>query len=179
MKPDRPRGVETLTFAAGASALAAAVFAIYRPVLASYFFNDDFQWLADAQTFDAARLLRLSRYDHFYRPVIEIYFYIGIRLFGCAPLPFHLASVGVHVINTLVLYCFARALREARSFAALAAMLFCVQPGYVETVAWVGAITDLLPAMWFCSRCGCTCCFSCAAAPGSTRGRLPHSPPAC
>src|SRR4029077_7525245 len=93
--------------------------------------------------------LHLSRYDHFYRPIVEIYFYLGDRLFGCAAFPFHLASLGIHLINTLVLYLFARALTGNRFFAALTAMLFCVQDGYVEAVAWVGAITDLLPSLWY------------------------------
>ncbi|PYQ93095.1 MAG: hypothetical protein DMF96_31065 [Acidobacteria bacterium] len=36
-----------------------------------------------------------------------------------------------------------------RFAAALTAMLFCVQDGYVEAVAWVAAITDLLPSLWY------------------------------
>jgi hypothetical protein len=146
---DRGRGADALAWAAGALALTAAVVVIYRPALASYFFNDDFQWLESARTFDPANLLHLGRYDHFYRPIIEIYFYLGERLFGCAALPFHLVSLGIHLTNTLVLYLFARALTGNRFFAALTATLFCVQDGYVEAVAWVGAITDLLPALWY------------------------------
>jgi len=149
MTGDQGRGAEALTLAAGALALTAAVFVIYRPALASYFFNDDFQWLEGARTFDAANLLNLSRYDHFYRPIVEIYFYLGERLFGCAALPFHLVSLGIHLINTLVLYLIARALTGNGFVAALTAMLFCVQDGYVEAVAWVGAITDLLPSLWY------------------------------
>jgi len=145
----RGRGAGALAWAAGAFALTAAVVVVYRPALGSYFFNDDFQWHERARTFDAANLLDLSRYDHFYRPIVEIYFYLGERLFGCAALPFHLVSLGIHLINTLVLYLFARALTGNRFAAALTAMLFCVQDGYVEAVAWVAAITDLLPSLWY------------------------------
>lgn len=131
------------------AALLAAVTLVYRAAALSYFLNDDFQWLQGARQFEFANLFHLERYDHFYRPVIEIYFYLGRRLFGCAPLPFHLASIGIHLLNTLVLFFFARALTGRSDFGALAALLFAVQPGHVQAVAWVGAITDLLPALWY------------------------------
>jgi hypothetical protein len=31
----------------------------------------------------------------------------------------------------------------------MTALFFAVQPGYVQAVVWVGAITDLLPALWY------------------------------
>jgi len=143
------RGRARLLAAVGAAALAAAVLGIYVPALSAYFYHDDFQWLQGAPLFDAARWLDLGQYDHFYRPVIEVYFAAGYRLFGCAALPFHLASVGVHLLATCVLFLFARALTGRSAFAWLTAALFAVQPSYVDAIAWVGAITDLLPALWF------------------------------
>lgn len=122
---------------------------IYYEAAVSFFFDDDFHWLQGARQFQAANLLRLDRYDHFYRPVIEIYFYLGQRVFGCSPLPFHLLSIGIHLVTTLVLFLFARSLTGGLAFASLAAVLFAVQPGYVEAIAWIGAITDLLPALWY------------------------------
>ena len=122
---------------------------IYHEALASYFFHDDFHWLQGARLFEAANLVRLDRYDHFYRPVVEVYFYLGQRVFGCAPLPFHLLSIGIHLLTTLVLFLFARTLTGGLAFASLATVLFAVQPGYVQAVAWIGAITDLLPALWY------------------------------
>ncbi len=64
-------------------------------------------------------------------------------------MPFHIASIAIHLINTLLLFLLARALTGRTSFAWLAALLFCVQPGYTEAVAWVAAITGLLSATWF------------------------------
>lgn len=133
----------------GALLLVAAVGFIYYEAAGTYFFNDDFQWLQGTRELELANLLRFDRYDHFYRPVIEIYFHVGQRLFGCNALPFHLASIGVHLLNTLLLFLFARALSGHLPFAALTALFFCVQPGYVQAVVWVGAITDLLPALWY------------------------------
>jgi len=91
----------------GAVALTAVVAAIYRDVTRTYYFNDDFQWLQGARTFALANVLHIERYNHFYRPIIEIYFFIGRRAFGCDALSFHLASVAVHLCNTALLYGFA------------------------------------------------------------------------
>lgn len=142
----RPGAIVTI---GGALLLVAAVGFIYNEAAGTYFFNDDFQWLQGTRELEPANLLRFDRYDHFYRPVIEIYFHAGQRLFGCNALPFHLASIGVHLLNTLLLFLFARALSGHLPFAALTALFFCVQPGYVQAVVWVGAITDLLPALWY------------------------------
>jgi len=134
----------------GAAALTAVVIFIYRDAFRSYFFNDDFQWLQGARTFAAFNPLRLERYSgQFYRPVIEIYFFVGRRVLGCNPFAFHLASVLIHLLNTAVLYKFARSLVKGAAFAALTAVFFAFQPGYVQAVVWVGAITDLLPALWY------------------------------
>jgi hypothetical protein len=133
----------------GAVALTAIVAAIYRDVTRTYYFNDDFQWLQGARTFALANVLHIERYNHFYRPIIEIYFFIGRLAFGCDALSFHLASVAVHLCNTALLYGFARALTKSTVFAGLTALLFAVQPGYVQAVVWVAASTDLLPATWY------------------------------
>jgi hypothetical protein len=134
---------------AGAVAVVAAVAQIYQKAALSYFFNDDFQWLQSAQHFHWSRLVDLSQYDHFYRPVIEVYFFVGLQLFGCAAFPFHVASLVIHLLCTAILFQFARALTANVAFAALSAVFFSVLPGYFEAVAWVGAITDLLPALWY------------------------------
>lgn len=135
--------------AAGALILIVAVGLIYYRAAGTYFYNDDFQWLQGSRQFELANVVRLERYDHFYRPVIEVYFHVGGRLFGCSALPFHLASIGIHLLSTVLLFLFARDLSGRLSFASLTALFFCLQPGYVQAVVWVGAITDLLPAFWY------------------------------
>jgi hypothetical protein len=132
-----------------AAAVVTIVTVIYREATLSYFFNDDFHWLAQSQLFEPSNLLHLERYDHFYRPVIEIYFFVGLTLFGCDAFPFHVASVIIHLLTAFVLFQFARTLAASTTFALLTAALFAVQPGYTEAVSWVGAITDLLPALWY------------------------------
>ena len=132
-----------------AIAIVVVVCVIYWEAARSYFFNDDFQWLSDAERFHALGLLHLERYDHFYRPVIEIYFSLGRALFGCAALPFHLGSIAIHLLSVLLLALFAYDLTGRGWLAGTGALFFAVQPGFVEAVAWIGAITDLLPAFWY------------------------------
>lgn len=132
-----------------AALVIAAVGWIYRVAVHGYFFNDDFQWLQMAMRFDVAHLFRVEQYSHFYRPVVEAYFTIGYRLFGCDPYPFHLASVAIHLLTGLVVFLFARAFARRADFALICAVIFLVQPSYVDAVAWVGAITDQLPALWY------------------------------
>jgi hypothetical protein len=134
-----------------ALAVVGAVGVIYDHAVFSSFFNDDFHWLAQTRRFEAANLFRLDRYDHFYRPVIELYFLAGLNAFGCNPFPFHITSLTIHLLCTLVLFLFARALTASEAFATLTAVFFAVQPGYVQAVTWIGAITDLLPALWYLS----------------------------
>ncbi|MCX6550838.1 MAG: glycosyltransferase family 39 protein, partial [Acidobacteria bacterium] len=147
--PDRMRTQAAALWGAAAVALAIAVALIYASAIDSYFFNDDFQWLQSAYRFEAARFIHLDRYDHFYRPVIETYFYLGYRLFGCDARAFHLVSVGIHVLVTLLVYMLGRSLTGNRAFAGLAALFFAVLPGFVDAVSWIGAITDQLPAIWY------------------------------
>ena len=143
---DRWRAARTVLLVSAAAAAAAIV---YRDAVLAYLLEDDFHWFGEARRFEWGNLLHLERYGHFYRPVIEIYFFVGQRLFGCAPMPFHLASLSIHFVNTATVFFFARRLSSSARFAGLTVLLFVLQPGYVQAVAWVAAITDLLGAFWY------------------------------
>jgi len=144
-----PRAAAALTSsAAGALVCGLAAF-IYWDAAGSWFFNDDFHWLDQSWTIRIAQFADLSRYDHFYRPLIETYFAWGLNLFGCDPLAFHRASIVIHVLTTGLVYLLGRELGMARPFAYVAALWFVAQSGPVEAVAWVGAVTDLLPGFWY------------------------------
>ena len=135
-------------WAAAALLVLGLVAVVYRGALDANFHDDDFNWLFDARRFDWAHLVDFTRYSHFYRPVVELYFTAGLAAFGCAPAPFHALSIAIHLANVAQVFVLAHALTGRALAAYLAALLFCVQPGYVEAVVWVGAITDLLPAFW-------------------------------
>ena len=129
--------------------LIAVVVAIYARSTSGYFFDDDFHWLVQTQSFTPTRFFELWRYDHFYRPVIEVYFASGLAAFGCNPFPFHVASVVVHLLTTACVYWLGRALSGSWIAGFVAALFFAVQPGLTDAVTWIGAITDQLPVLWY------------------------------
>jgi hypothetical protein len=146
VKSPLPRPITAVTVAI---LVIAAVWLVYQQAVFAYFLDDDFDWFATARRFEWANLIRLDQYNHFYRPIVAIYFFFGQRILGCTAFPFHLASLCLHLLNTTVLFLFAWRLANSVLFALLTVVLFVVQPGYVEAVAWVAAITDLLPAFWY------------------------------
>lgn len=133
----------------GAASILLAIVVIYARSTTAYFFDDDFHWLVQTQSFTPGRIFDLSRYDHFYRPVIEYYFAIGLAVFGCNPFPYHVASVAIHVLTTAAVFALARSLARSSIAAYLAALFFAVQPGMTDAVTWIGAITDQLPVLWY------------------------------
>lgn len=127
-----------------------AVAAVYHQAADAYFLEDDFQWLVSAWHFRFSNLLDVNRYNEFYRPVIEIYFYIFARAFGRSPALFHWVSIALHALNGLVVYGLMQAASHDRRFAFFTALGFVVLPGYVDAVVWVGAIAEPLSTLFYC-----------------------------
>ena len=90
------------------AALVAVPFLVYRVAVSAYFFEDDFQWLAGTLTYHPASVFDLADRTHFYRPVIELYFWAATPLFAGSPVLFHLANVALHAVNTVLLFLLAR-----------------------------------------------------------------------
>lgn len=129
----------------------AGVALVYHRAMTGYFFEDDFQWLAGTLTYDPSNVLSLAGRTHFYRPIIELYFWAATPLFGGSPALFHLASVVLHAANGLWLFEVARQVGRNDRFGVAAALFFVVMPGYVEAVAWVGALAEPIAAFFGCS----------------------------
>jgi hypothetical protein len=127
-------------------ALVGAVAFIYGEAVTAYFFEDDFQWLVTRWAFHPSHLLAFGALSHFYRPVIDLYFWIASPLFDGSPVAFHVASIALHAVNGGLVYLVASAVGLRPAFAWLAALLFVVQPAYVDAVAWVGAIAEAIGA---------------------------------
>ncbi len=130
--------------------IVAAVAFVYRAAVSAYFFDDDFQWLVGTWAFHPAQLLDVAHLTHFYRPVIDLYFAIATPLFGGSPMLFHLANIGLHGANGLLLFALARAISENTAYAFLAALFFVVQPGDVDAIAWVSALAEAVAAFFGC-----------------------------
>jgi hypothetical protein len=128
--------------------VALAVLVVYFRALSAFFFEDDFQLLVGSWNFDPANLLHLRAR---FKPVFEIYFWLGSAVFGRSTVGFHAASLIVHVFNGWLLLAIARRLGMRPVFAFLTALLFVVQPAFVSTVAWVGAVAESLVVLFGCT----------------------------
>jgi hypothetical protein len=130
-----------------AAGLSAAVY-IAAGLTRAYLVADDFQWLLSAETFEWGALLPMGR-DHFYRPVTLLWFSGATNVCGDATGCYHGLNIGLHAVNVALVYGLARILtgRPAPAFAA--ALLFGLQPSFVQAVAWVSAATGLLAAAGF------------------------------
>ncbi len=106
----------------------AAAVVVYRAAISAYFFDDDSQWLVGAWAFQPMHLLDFAHLNHFYRPVIDLYFATATPLFGGSPTLFHLANIGFHAANGLLLLALARAMSGSTAYAFLTALFFVVQP---------------------------------------------------
>jgi ribonuclease P protein component len=141
------RAVGSFGVPACAAAIVAAVAVVYRGSLSAYFFEDDFQWLAGSLTYDPASVFQLAGRGHFYRPVIELYFWGATPTFGGSPVLFHAANVVLHALNGCLFFLLACQI-AGRLVAFCAAVFFVVIPGYIEAVTWVGALAEPVGAMF-------------------------------
>jgi len=129
-------------------AIVAAIAVVYRQAPGGYWFEDDFQWLVTRASFSPSHLLHIDLYDHFYRPMIELYFWAGLRMFGRSATAFHLASLMIHAANALLLFQLARAISGSVRYGFVAALSFAVMPAYVEAIAWASALAEPLAAFF-------------------------------
>src|SRR5258708_27517402 len=95
---------------AAAVVLVSAVVIVYHNALSAYFFDDDFQWLVGSWSFTPSQLVAFGTLNHFYRPVIDLYFAAATPLFHGSPVLFHLASIVLHAANAIVIFALAREL---------------------------------------------------------------------
>ena len=138
-------------------ALLAAAVIVYHNALSAYFFDDDFQWLVTSWSFHPAQLVAFTGMSHFYRPVIDVYFAVMTPLLGGSPALFHAASIALHAAVVLVLFELSRRLwgppsggPSARLFGFVTALFFAVQPSDIDAVAWVGALAEVIGALFGC-----------------------------
>lgn len=83
-----------------------------------------------------------------YRPLFVLWLLVNKRLFdGVAPW-WHLTSLLLHLLATLLVYRVGARVVKSEWTAALAAVLFAVHPVHIESVAWLSVATDLLTAVF-------------------------------
>ncbi len=92
---------------------------------------------------------------NFYRPVLLLWFRINHMFFGLKPTGWHLTTVLVQVVVTLLVYLLANRVLGDRFDACVAALIFGLHPVHLEAVAWVSGVAEPLMALWFISSFIC------------------------
>lgn len=130
---------------------------LYYRTLGSFFLADDYHALAFARNvlaMSSARevleaVLAPVHGGAFLRPVGRMLWAADYAAWELNPTGYHLTNLGLHVINSLLVYCLARRIAHRRRIAVLAALVFVCHPLCVETVAWLSARNDLLCACFY------------------------------
>ena len=145
------------TEAAVSYLLVLAVFACFLPVLSNGFllWDDDlnltenplYRGLGPAQL----RWIVTTRVGGHYQPLTWLSFALDYTLWGMDPAGYHLTSLALHAVNTLLVYrLVGRLIPWAGVGPRLAgALLFGLHPLRVEAVAWATARRDVLGSLFY------------------------------
>lgn len=95
---------------------------------------------------------------YYYRPIVELSFYLDNLLWGMEPATMHLENILLHCTNSLLVFLLARKIlvkqnNETLVLPLLSALLFALHPVNVEAVTWIAGRTDPLLALFILSSC--------------------------
>lgn len=81
---------------------------------------------------------------NYYRPLFLLWLRVNHAVFGLTPAWWHLMSIALQVLATWLVYRLGLRLLGSPRAAAVAALLFGVNPVHIEAVAWVSGNTETL-----------------------------------
>lgn len=134
----------------------------YWPVHSAGFVWDDIinfvdnDWLTEGDLWQHYLLRDFNDWVNYFRPLVVALFTFQLRVFNGDPGPMHLASLGLHLTNTLLVGLITelvgRKLRypsRVQLACSFGAMLFYgLHPALIETVAWIGCQFDLVATLF-------------------------------
>ncbi len=149
--PERPRPLVWLAL------LLLAVVAVYLPSLDGPLVWDDQQLIAEnpavtelqpLQSYFTRPFWETTELDiasrGYYRPLVTLSYALDFALHGGNPAGLHLTNLGLHLLNTSLLFALLRRRGHLGWSAALLSLFFALFPRQVESVAWISGRTDLL-----------------------------------
>jgi tetratricopeptide (TPR) repeat protein len=87
--------------------------------------------------------------SNFYRPAFLLWLRINHALFGLHPGWWHLTTILLHLLVTLLVFLLANRIGLNEWCAAVAALIFGIHPVHLEAVAWISGVTEPLLAIGF------------------------------
>ncbi len=127
----------------------------YSNILHNDFVMDDstflFRWPA-ASSFDINELIQGSlpgQHSGGYRPIRSIIFAGSYNLFGTNPVGYHIQSIFIHLLCTILVYLIVRQLTKKSLLAFMTSLLFGVHPIHTEAITWITASIDMIGMIFF------------------------------
>jgi len=109
----------------------------------------DNQMIHDGVTLDSLRWALTTGYAGNWHPLTWVSHMIDCQLFGVESGPHHLINLGLHCLNTALLFVVLQWMTGQRWASAFVAALFAVHPLHVESVAWVSERKDVLSTLFW------------------------------
>ena len=91
----------------------------------------------------------LTDFEGHYWPLLYTLFWLENRLWGVAPLGYHLVNLVIHAAVCMMVWCTFRRLEVPGAW--FAAAVFAVHPVHVESVVWVIGRKDMLATLFYLS----------------------------
>ncbi|MGO8751262.1 MAG: tetratricopeptide repeat protein [Thermoguttaceae bacterium] len=132
-----------------AAALAAAVFLAYQPAWNGGFIWDDESHVTapPLRSLDGLRRIWFEAgATQQYYPLLHSVFWVEQKLWGDAPLGYHLVNILLHTLAALMAAILLRRLEVPGAY--LAAAIFALHPVHVESVAWIAELKNTLSAVF-------------------------------
>ncbi|WP_243049592.1 hypothetical protein [Dyella sp. RRB7] len=134
---------------------------IYWPVVHADFVWDDWPsfhdtpWLTQGDQWKHYIFRDFNSWELYFRPLVVAFLTLQVRLFNSAPGPMHAVSLGLHLINTLLVGTLSwrcGKMMEGNGNRLMWTMagcmtLFGLHPALIEPVAWIGCQFDLVTTM--------------------------------
>ncbi len=126
-------------------------FLAYLPALNNGFVWDDVAYIKNNSLIRAFDLKAIfsSYVMGNYHPLTILVHAIEFHLFGMSPAGYHAVNIGLHVINTSLVFYALYLLCNRLEVALVAALIFGIHPLHVESVAWVSELKDVLYTLFF------------------------------
>lgn len=132
---------------ASAVSIALIVAAAFWRAAGLYFLSDDFIQLKYALG-PMYRIFTMPGGDGFYRPLSNATLRATGAIAGADPASWHWVAIGLHAVNSILVFALAAALRLARPAAWFAGALFALHASRPEPVVWIAARYDLVAALF-------------------------------
>lgn len=130
--------------------IGALCIAVYWGIWNIYFQQDEWNGFGNvlyAQTYGYTSLIRL--YGSHLTPLTSLFFALLYKLFAFNHRYYALYSIFLHLLNVLLLYCYAYTISKNKRIALLASTIFATALVSQQAVTWFAASASFLPAASF------------------------------